>query len=336
MTRLLCAAGLVVGAAVVLGPALAAPLRAVCMTDRPLLAAGERAVITAVTDAPPGAEVQISWSADAGTLVPAGGPGETRWSSPAQSHGVFVIRAHVHAGAAEAGENADCTAQIAVIETPNRGGGEPLISTRALLPAAAHEAPDYGLYSYVLFAAQPTDQETDLFDAVLESYLTLLRNQDTLESRFPDEFPHVRLNVTYVLVQQAPPPDFDQRELDDQVAWIRNHYDYDRAFAFLTRLRALPDADPSLKNGTVLIVSCRRPLSGKEDPRPGFQQDLSAVPARFVPRRMRIFASQTMQPRDYNSHSVALLQLDLRIGIARAAGGLEAVSAAIKTLGGAE
>ncbi|MGO9420816.1 hypothetical protein [Roseiarcus sp.] len=338
MTRLRRAAGLVLGllAAVVVGPALAAPLRAVCMTDRPLLAAGERAVIIAVTDAPAGAEVQISWSADGGALVPAGGPGETRWSPPAQSHGVFVIRAHVHAGAAEAGETADCSAQIAVIETPNRGGGETLISTRALLPPAAHEAPDYGLYSYVLFAAPPTDQETDLFDAILKSYLTLLRSQDRLERCCPEAFPHPRLNVTYVPVQQAPPGDFHQRELNDQVAWIRNHYDYDRAFAWLTRLRDLPDADPSLRDGAVWIVSCQRPLGGKEDPRPGFQQDLSAVPVRFIERRMRIFASQTMQPRDYNPHSVALLQLDLRIGIAQAAEGLEAVSAAIKTLGGAE
>jgi hypothetical protein len=338
MTRLRRAASLILGflAAAVVGPALAAPLRAVCMADRPLIAAGEQAVVTAVTDAPAGADVQISWSADGGALVPAGGPGETNWSAPAQSHGVFVIRAHVHSGTAEAGETADCSAQIAVIEASNRGGGEPLISTRALLPPAVREASDYGLYSYVIFAAPPTDQETDLFHAILKSYLTLLRSQDRLESCCPDAFPHRRLNVTHVPVQQAPPDDFDQREPDDQVAWIRNHYDYDRAFAWLTRLRDLPDADPSLRDGTVWIVSCRRPLGGKEDPRPGFYMDLSAVPVQFIPQRARIFASQTMQPRDYNPHSIALLRLDLRIAIFRAAEGLEAVSAAIKTLGGAE
>ncbi len=270
MTRLRRAAGLLLGllAAAFVAPAQALPLRAVCMADRALLAAGERAVVTVVTDAPAGADVQISWSADAGALAPAGGPGETLWSPPAQAHGVFVVNAHVRAGAADAEETADCSVRVAVTEAPNRGGGEALVSTRALLSPAAHEAPGYGLYSYVLFAAPPTDQEAELFDAILKSYLTLLRSQDTLERRFPEQFPHARLNVTYVPVLQAIPDDFDQRELDDQVAWIRNHYDYDRAFAFLSRLRALPDADPSLQSGTVWIVSCLHPLGGTEDPLP--------------------------------------------------------------------
>jgi len=338
VTRLRCGAGFLLGLleAALVAPALAGPLRAVCIADRALLAAGERAVVTAVTDAPSGADVQISWSADGGAVVPTGRPGGALWSPPAQSRGVFVIRAHIHVGAAEAGETADCSARVAVIESPNRGGGEALISTRALVLPAAHEASGYGLYSYVLFAHPPTDQETQLFDAILKAYLTLLPSQETLESRFPDEFPPARLNVTYVPIRRAPPDDFDQREPDDRIAWIRNHYDYDRAFAFLTRLRGLPDADPSLRSGAAWIVSCQHPLGGKEDPRPGFQQNLSAVPPRLIPQRIGIFASQTTQPRDYNPYSIALLELDLRIAIAQAGDGLEAVSAAIKKLGGAQ
>jgi hypothetical protein len=52
MTRLRCAAGFLLGflEAILVAPVLAGQLRAVCIVDRALLAAGERAVVTAVTD----------------------------------------------------------------------------------------------------------------------------------------------------------------------------------------------------------------------------------------------------------------------------------------------
>ena len=266
-------------------PALADPLRAVCIADRALLAAGERAVVTAVTDAPSGADVQISWSADGGAVVLTGRPGGALWSPPAQSRGVFVIRAHIHVGAAETGETADCSARVAVIESPDRGGGEALISTRALvLPAAPTQA--LGERPLQLCPFRPP--------AHRPGNATLRRDPEGLShpvaepgdvgGRFPDQFPPARLNVTYVPIRRPPPDDFDQREPDDRIASIRNHYDYDRAFAFLIRLRGLPDADPSLRSGAAWIVSCQHPLGGKEDPRPGFRQNLSAVPPRSIRR----------------------------------------------------
>jgi hypothetical protein len=127
------------------------------------------------------------------------------------------------------------------------------------------------------------------------------------------------------------PDDFEGR--DDQVAWIRNNYDYDRAFAFLTRLRMLPGADMALQDGTVLIVSCLHPLSGK-DPRPLIPLNLTAVPPRLIPQVMHRFASQSTQPRDYNPYTVEKLSLDLRIVIAQLSDGLQTVAAGFKVLGG--
>jgi hypothetical protein len=250
------------------------------------------------------------------------------WAPTGQARAVFTIRARVLVS----GAILSCTTRVAVTDRLTRGGGETLVSTRSLLAPDAREAAGYGLYSYILFAARPTDRDRDLFEAVLKSYLTLLRDQDTLEKRFPETFPPARLNVTYVVIAHPLPDDFDQR--DDQVAWLRNHYDYDRAFAFMTRLRTLPAADAAMPGGSVWIVSCLHPLSGKDDPRPALTQDLTAVPARLIPLVMRSFADQTTQPRNYNPYAVDRLRLDLRIAIGQLADGLLPVTGAFKILGG--
>jgi len=177
-----------------------------------------------------------------------------------------------------------------------------------------------------------TDHDRDLLESVLKSYLTTLMDSDTMETKFPDIFRRPLLNVTYVPIANPLPDDFDQR--GDQVAWIRNHYDYGRAFAFLTRLRALPGADTAMLGGTVWIVSCLHPLSSKKDPRPLLPENLTGVPVRVIPPVMRSFADQTTQPRDYNPYALARLALDLRITIAQLADGLQSVTAGFKVLGG--
>jgi hypothetical protein len=309
-------------------PAAAAPLHAVCALERPLIGYGEHVVVTALTDAPADTPLQVTWSADGGALSQGSSPASAVWAPTGQAVAVFTIRARV----VVAGETADCTTRIAVTDRLTRGGSEHLISTRSLLAPDAQEAAGYGLYSYILFAAPQTDHDRDLLESVLKSYLTTLMDSDTMETKFPDIFRRPLLNVTYVPIANPLPDDFDQR--GDQVAWIRNHYDYGRAFAFLTRLRALPGADTAMLGGTVWIVSCLHPLSSKKDPRPLLPENLTGVPVRVIPPVMRSFADQTTQPRDYNPYALARLALDLRITIAQLADGLQSVTAGFKVLGG--
>jgi hypothetical protein len=107
----------------------------------------------------------VTWSADGGTLSQGSGPASAVWAPNTKARGVFTIQARV----AASGETADCTTQIAVTDSLTRGGNETLTSTRTLLAPDAQEAAGYGLYSYILFAARPTDQDRDLFEAILKS-----------------------------------------------------------------------------------------------------------------------------------------------------------------------
>jgi hypothetical protein len=310
-------------------PAAAAPLHAVCALDRPMIGYGEHVVVTALTDAPAGTPLQVTWSADGGAVSQGSSPASAVWAPTSQTQAVFIIRARVVAS----GETADCTTRIAVTDSLTRGGNGTLVSTRSLLAPDAQEAAGYGLYSYILFVAPQTDHDRDLLESILKSYLTL-PDSETMETRFPDTFRPPRLNVTYVPIANPLPDDFDQRDDTDKFTWIRNHYDYYRAFAFLTQLRALPGADTAMLGGTVWIVSSLHPLSSKKDPRPVLPENLTAVPVRVIPDVMRYFADQTMQPRDYNPYALGRLCLDLRIAIAQLADGLQSVTAAFKVLGG--
>jgi hypothetical protein len=327
MTRFPFVAGFLFAALV--APAAAAPLHAVCALERPIIGYGQHVIVTALTDAPAGTPLQVTWSADGGALSQGSGPASAVWTPTSQARAVFTIQASIVAS----GETVDCTTRIAVTDRVTRGGNETLVSMRSLLMPGSHEATGYGLYSYILFTARPTDQDRSLFESILNSYLTVLHDREVLEAQFPESFPsRSRLNVAYVPIRRPLPDDFDQR--DDQVAWLRNNYDYDRAFAYLTRLRALPQADTVMLGGTAWIVSCLHPLSGKEDPSPVLPEDLSAVPVRLIPQVMRSFADQTTQPRDYNPHALFRLRLDLRIAIGQLADGLQPIAAAFKILGG--
>jgi hypothetical protein len=310
-------------------PAAAAPLHAVCALERPLIGYGEHVVVTALADAPAGTPLQVTWSANGGVLSQGSGPASAVWAPTDKAVAVFTIQARV----AASGETADCITRIAVTDRLTRGGDETLFSTRSLLAPDAQEAAGYGLYSYILFAAPQTDHDRNLIESILKSYLTL-RDSATLETGYPDIFRRPLLNITYVPIAASLPDDFDQRNGKDKVAWIRNRYDYDRAFAFLTRLRMLPGADTAMLGGTAWIISCLQPFSGKEDPRPLLSENLTSYPLRVIPPVMRRFAEQTTQPRDYNPYAVARLSLDLRIAIAEAADGLQAVTASFRVLGG--
>jgi len=306
----------------------AAPLNVVCAPERPMIARGEQVSVTALTDAPAGTRLEFRWSSDGGTILPGASPGVVSWAPGAQALGVFSVRARV----AAAGESADCSTEIAVTDALTRGPARTLLSTRALLGRDAQETVGYGLYSYILFAARPTPEQREAYEAILTAALATMGDTDALEARFPAIYGRPRLNITYVPIAHALPDDFDQRS--EQAAWIRNNYDYDRAFAYLARLRGVPGAANGVQGGTVWIVSCLHPLSGDADPGPVIPLNLTPVPPRLIPAVMRIYAEQATQPRDYNPYAVPRLMLDLRIAISQLANGLQTVTAAFSLLEG--
>jgi hypothetical protein len=308
-------------------PAVADPLHAVCSLERPLIGYGESTAVTVLIDRPAGTPLQITWDADGGVLSKGAGSASMVWAPASQVPAVFSIQAHVVAS----GETASCTARIAVTDRLTRGSDKTVVSTRSLLAPDGREASGYGLYSYILFTAPQTAQDRSFVESLLKSYLSFLPTLEALEAQYPNTYPRSQLNISYVPIAHSLPDDFDQR--DDQVVWIRNHYDYDRALAFLTRLRRLAGADVAMLGGTVWIVSCLQPLSGEQDPRPVLPQNLTAVPARLIPVVVRYFAQQTTQPRDYNPYAIVKLRLDLRITIGQFADGLQSIMAAWKILG---
>jgi hypothetical protein len=245
------------------------------------------------------------------------------WAPSDAATKTHFIRARVTGSS----EMAECTAQVTVTDSLTRGSDERLIAIRSLLVPDAKEGPGYGLYSYVLLNGRPKSKgERDGAEALLESFV-LISPSDSIEKYHSDRS---ELNATYVPIGSPLPDDFEQR--DDKGAWLRNHYDFERALALLLRLRAV-DRDQGFPGGGIWIVSCLHPLSGSEDPRPILIQDLTAVPPRLIPVWMNAFRALTTQPRFYDRRSFTKLSLDLRIVIGQLADGLEPVASAFKWLG---
>ena len=317
------AAGLI--CALIAAPfAEAAPLEAVCLADHPVIAFGERVAVRVLTDTPRGTPLQVEWSTNGGTLSNGSGSAAVTWRPTEPATKTYSVRARVAASS----EIAECSAQITVTDNLTRGNEERIVATRSLLLPGGKESPGYGLYSYLLFNGRPQSKdERDRMETLLESFV-LISPAEILEKY------HARseLNATYVPIASKLPDDFEQRE--DKSAWLRNHYDFERAVDLLLRLTSVDGAQLDFPGGGVWMVSCLHPLSGSEDPHPILVQNLSAVPPRLIPVWMNAFKALTTQPRFYDRRSFKNLSLDLRIAIGQLADGLEPVASAFKFLGG--
>lgn len=296
-------------------------LEAVCLPDRVAVAPEGNVTVRALSDAAADASVQVAWSAEKGQVESTADPTVVTWRPGGLDTAPLAITARLTAGA----DSATCTAQVVVVPSPDRGSGGTIVAVRLLLPPATPEPPGYGLYSYLLFAHRPqTVDETKRMDAALESFLSLGHAEDMAG-------PRSRLNATIIPIKQALPDDFDQRA--DKTTWIRNHYAFEHALALLQKLHGVAGNATFSLTSTVWVVSCLHPLDAAADPRPVLVQDLSAVPPRLIALWTSRFEAVTTQPRLYDRHSLDNLSLDLRIVIAHAGDGLEAVRAAFMSVG---
>lgn len=128
---------------------------------------------------------------------------------------------------------------------------------RAFLLSGDHEKPGYGLYSYLLWANHPSDQDRKRFLSVIAAFLSIPRAavEEGTEMAVDSQGHSVpaaeavqaqNLNVAYIPVTALPPA---QVTAD----WVLDHYDVARARILLARV-------PKSLHGGPYIVSTLHPL----------------------------------------------------------------------------
>jgi hypothetical protein len=252
------------------------PLPIACSAERPTVALGAQVGLRVFVNPPSGERVQLAWEAAVGRLDgPAARP---RWDLADLRPGTYAATLRADPGSR----------------------GEPARETGAafLLPAAAERA-GYGLYSYLLLGAPPTDGTRDRYAQAVSVFLAMIPEIGRLEVHVPRQ----SLNVAYVPVDQdpGPPPVAAQ--------WVLAHYDHARARSLL---RTLPG---SLRVGPY-IVSTLAPLSREgaaEGPR--LFQDLSRVPPHLVSAWVLEFLNQAAQERFWEERSGRALALRMRLTV---------------------
>jgi len=164
-----------------------------------------------------------------------------------------------------------------VVRVRGTRSGE-LISGRTLLARASQEEIGYGLYTYVLFGAQPNTAMRERYMAALDAYLNVIPDIEG----FQQNLAPARRNVTFFPVDQPLSPDV-RGDAAASRAWLLEHHDYARARQILQ-----PIAD-ARRDGPFLL-SCAAPRSTQAvSTSPCLFQDLSTVPPRLVTLWMQEF-----------------------------------------------
>ena len=200
---------------------------------------------------------------------------------------------------------------------------------RAFLIAEQPEAKGYGLYSYLLFGAPPTEATRERYLNLIATYLESIPPVGS----FKGSLERWELNIAYLPLKDSPPVEFSKgcSQLPcgtGNVAfaqWVLDHYNYTRARVLL---RAVP-AGGTHRNGPY-IVSSLKPLSTTPILSPPYlYQDLSSVPPRLVLLWVKEFLDQAAQESFEDSRKVQQVALKLRQSIAVAAKGLPDVLEAL-------
>jgi hypothetical protein len=185
-----------------------------------------------------------------------------------------------------------------------------------LLLAGEPEAPGYGLYSYLLFGSQPTEEARERCLRAVEAYWGLIPEIASLEQYVKRK----ELNIAYLPVRTLPgqPP---------STAGVLESYDYARARSLL---RYVPGAN---REGPY-ILSLLRPVgdsAGADVLRPHLFQDLSRVPPPLVATWVREFLNQAAQERFWEERTAESFALRLRATVAVLGVALPEVKKALDT-----
>jgi hypothetical protein len=288
--------------------AAAEPVALACSPERPTVALGGRVGLRAFAGPPTGERVRYAWEVPVGRLEGEGA--RPRWDLTDLRPGTYAatVRATTAAGA-----SADCVIRVMVRADPGSRGEPPReTGTAFLLPDRAERA-GYGLYSYLLLGAPPTESTRDRYARAIESFLEMIPEIGRLEAHVPRQ----SLNVAYLPVDQEPgaPPVAS--------SWVLAHYDHARARSLLRLL-------PGPLRGGPYIVSTLAPLSQEgsvEGPR--LFQDLSRVPSHLVSTWVTEFLNQAAQERFWEERSGRALALRMRLTVGILGTGLPEVRKAV-------
>ncbi len=213
---------------------------------------------------------------------------------------------------------------------------EGLYTARSFLIGSQVELPDFGLYSYLLFSAPPTDESKGRYKAALRAFLAR-----PPAASWEELLPHGNLNIFYLLLEDTPPGDIEDclrhncvPVEDAIIEWILSHYNYARAQIILKRVSRTSPPGPCIATMTAPLSlplaapseaqSAAVSQGGEAAPMVLFQ-DMSKAPAHLVRAWTDLFIEKaTGEGSAYQGNLQALL-LHLRAALDGYAKGLPEV-----------
>ncbi len=265
----------------VTGGQAAEPLALTCSADTPTVPLGGNVTLKAWARSPSGRALRYTWGATAGRIEGRGA--EARWTS-------------------------ECLMRVTVRRDAG-GRGFSRETGQSFLPPGQSEAAGYGLYSYLLLGAPPSESSRDRYLKAIDAYLTLVPDVADLEQYVPRR----ELNIFYMPVRSVPPPPVTAQ-------WVLDNYDYARARSLL---RALPGPN---RDGPYILAAFKPP--GGANGSAGGQylfQDLSSVPPHLAASWVREFLNQAAQERFWEEKTAVQVAQRLRVTVGIMGAGLPEV-----------
>jgi len=286
--------------------AAAEPLPLACSADTPTVPLGGKVVLKAWGRSPGGRALRYTWDATVGKIEGRGA--KVRWSLADLRPGIFA--ASVTATDGESA-SAECLIRVAV-----RRDAEPRglsrETARSLLSAGQSEIAGYGLYSYLLLGAPPSEASRERYLKAIEAYLALIPDVTSLE----EYLPRGELNVFYLPVRGTPPSALTAQ-------WTLDNYDYARARSLL---RGLPEPN---RDGPYILAAFK-PVGGAGTvPGPYLFQNLSSVPPHLAASWVKEFLNQAAQERFWEEKTAMQLAQRMRATVGIMGSGLPEVKKAL-------
>jgi hypothetical protein len=286
----------------------AEPLTLTCSAETPTVPLGGTVILKAWAQSPSGRALRYTWAATAGRIEGRGA--EARWSLAELHSGTFAATVKAGDGESSSGE---CRLRVTV-RRDIQGRGLSRETGGAFLAAGQSEAAGYGLYSYLLLGAPPSESSRERCLKAIEAYLSLVPDVMSLEEYVPRR----ELNIFYLPVRVEP-----AKPLAGQ--WVLDNYDYARARSLL---RALPGPN---RDGPYILAAFRPlggaaagPVSG-----PYLFQDLSSVPPHLAASWVREFLNQAAQERFWEERTAVQLTQRMRVTVGIMGAGLPEVRKAL-------
>ena len=285
--------------------AAAEPLPLACSADTPTVPPGGKVVLKAWGRSPGGRALRYSWGATVGKIEGRGA--EARWSLAELRPGTFA--------ASVTATDGESTSSECLIRVTVRRDAEPRgfsrETARSLLSAGQSEMGGYGLYSYLLLGAPPSEASRERYLKALEAYLALIPDVASLE----EYVPRGELNVFYLPVRGTP-----SSALTAQ--WALENYDYARARSLL---RILPEPN---RDGPYILAALK-PVGGAGAAGPYLFQNLSSVPPHLAASWVKEFLNQAAQERFWEEKTAVQLAQRMRATVGIMGSGLPEVKKAL-------